>query len=112
MAELLIKLEPADNPNDLRAWGRGHVVAVMPDEWKWGSSECPPKFCVIKVTDNTTEQAKSFMDSSKTQIRTVKFDLDDITIPKAISDSIKTGVVSLTSAQLALYMKATAVKIG
>ena len=66
MAELLVKLEEADNPSDLNAWGKGHVVCVKEDGWAWGKAECPPKFSVIHIDDMTVAEAMKYMEPETT----------------------------------------------
>lgn len=119
MAELLIKLESADNPTDLNAWGKGHVVCVQEDGWKWGKLECPPKFCVVHVSDMPIEEAKKHLEPEMSKlvdinsvpiqsaIRKTKFDLEDASISKSIKDDLKgKGKVSVTTAQIKGCIKA------
>lgn len=121
--ELLVKLESADDSSNLKAWSRGHVVAVKPDGWKWGKLECPPKFCVITVTDLIEKDAEKYMqndvditDPKKPvviAIRKVKIDLDGTAITKKISDSIKnTGKVTVLKSEIDSFTKATVEAIG
>ena len=72
MAELLIKLEEAGNPADLKAWSRGHVVAIKPDGWQWGGLECPPKFCVIHITDVVPEEVLDYIQPHVEPVSTTK----------------------------------------
>jgi len=120
MAELLVKSQSVDDTKDLTAWSRGHVVAVKPDGWEWGRLECPPKFCVVKISDATESDCEKYMRNKVDEelkvvaIRDLKFDLDDATMSKTISDSIKdTGKVTVTKSQIETFFKSTtAVAIG
>lgn len=121
MAEVLIKLERADNPTDKNAWHRGHAVCVKPDGWQWGRAERLPKFCVIRITDMTPEQVEPYMATEESDlyladgltknqiaIRKFFFDLDDVAIPLIVKNSIKnTGMVSVTKAQIVNFIKRT-----
>jgi hypothetical protein len=113
MAELLIKLESAADSTNLNAWNRGHVVCVQEDGWGWGRLECPPKYCVIHISDMTIEEARVYLESEteipkdkKTlpkmiSIRKYKFDFDDVSFPKEKSDNLKIdGKVSVTKTQI------------
>lgn len=113
MAELLVKLESSTDPTNLKTWDRGHVISVQEDGWPWGSSECPPKFCVVKISDMTVEEARVYLESEMEipeegrhdmkvlSIRKNKFDLDDVSLPKEKTDELKnTGKMSITKAQV------------
>jgi hypothetical protein len=120
MAEVLIKLEHADNPANPNAWGRCHPVCVKPDGWAWGSAERPPKFCVIRVTDMTVAQVEPYLDTdmdstdplnpTQRAVRKWKFDIDDVTIPPVVRNRIANaisggGVISVTKAQIVNFIK-------
>lgn len=118
MAEVLIKLEPADNPADPCAWGRCHPVVVMPDGWEWGGKERPPWNLVIRITDMTVEEVLPYVepDVDATDpankilraIRKHKFDLDDVAIPPAVQAAIDAGeIFSCTKAQIVAFIKRT-----
>lgn len=62
MAEILVKLETADNPADPNAWTRGDIVCIMPDGHKWGKKECPPKFQVVRVPDAKADELQGYIE--------------------------------------------------
>jgi len=121
MAEILIKLEPANNPSDLLAWNRLHPVVVKPDGWVWGSAERPPKFLVIRITDMTVAEVEQYLETDwdftapnpiMLAIRKLKIDLDDVTTPNqvknAISRAIQNGtILEVTKAQIVNFIKRT-----
>ena len=120
MAEILIKLEPADNPSDLLAWGRCLPVAVFEDGHPWGCLERPPKFLVVRITDQTAAQAQQYLkveyDTSDPPnpiaIRKWKFDIDDDTMSnpmkKAVGDAIADGtILEVTTGMINAYIKRT-----
>ena len=39
---------------------KGDVIAVRPDVWTWGKSECPPNYIVVKVPEMTLEETKEY----------------------------------------------------
>jgi hypothetical protein len=96
MAELLIKLEEADKPDDLLAWGKGHVVCVKPDGHKWGRLECPPKFCVVRVSDQEAKDLEIYLEPGPAVIRKYKIDVDHASLSEAKS----TGLISVTKDQM------------
>ena len=65
MSELLVNLIDSTHRNPAKnvrgCYKRGDVVVVMPDGWKWGKEERPPKFGVIRVPDLTLEYAQKYV---------------------------------------------------
>jgi hypothetical protein len=119
MAEVLIKLEPADNPDDPLAWGRLHPVVVKPDGWAWGTAEGLPKFCVLRITDMTPEEVEPYLEPDEIDdaislkprkirraIRKWRFDIDDVAIPLVLRNQVKkTGYAQVTRVQIVSYIK-------
>ena len=118
MAEVLIKLERASDESDLKAWTRGHPVAVQEDGWTWGALEGLPRFCVLHLTDVSADQVRDWLDPDYDgtiddapvlrAIRKWRLDMDDLNIPNWVKQSIKdTGRVSVTLAQIINFLKRT-----
>jgi hypothetical protein len=120
MAEILIKLEAATNPSDLLAWDRCLPVVVFEDGHPWGSLERPPKFLVVRITDQTATQAQQYMEEEydtsdppvQITIRKWKFDIDDSTMSnpmkRAVANAIADGtILQVTTAMINAYIKRT-----
>lgn len=122
MAEILIKLEEARNPDDPTAWGKHHPVAVKPDGWKWGAKETLPKFCVVRIADMTVEEAEKYLEEETqmvddgkvvapvvTRIRKYTIAMDDPALAKSITTEIaEKGFVSVTKTEILTAIKDTA----
>jgi len=79
MAKFLIKAIDAnhsDPTKDARGcYKRGDIVAVMPDDHEWGSSECSPKFVKINIPDLDHINAKKYLENvNEIQTQTKKWD--------------------------------------
>lgn len=81
------------------------VVAVKPAGWKWGESECPPNFIILKVSEMGMKDAKKYeegelyeidksvVDTAK-QLPEGKIQISTITPTKTISISAKEAVLN------------------
>lgn len=119
MAEILIKLQRADDETDKKAFTRGHPVVVQPDGWEWGALERPPRFFVLAVSGLTVEQARPYLEPdldvavgdappAYLAVRKWWLDIDAADLPVAIKNSIRdTGRASVTKAQLEAFIKRT-----
>jgi len=122
MAEILIKLEHANNPSDPNAWTKWHPVVVKPDGWEWGLKERPPWNLVLRITDMTVEEVLPYIERDddltdpknpvSRAVRKWKVDLDDITIPQNVRNVIDQAITSrqiltVTKAQVVNFIKRT-----
>ena len=113
MAELLVKLLSATNPDPVKdargCYKRGDVVDVRPDGFKWGREECPPRFVVVCIPGSSVEESRKYLEPEieekavdgeqvKTMARRRKTGLDlSGILTVADRDIPKDGKVSSTS---------------
>jgi hypothetical protein len=65
-AEILVKAVDAVNSNptkDRGCYKRGMPVVIMDDGYKWGSSECPPLFFIVKVPGVPKEKMQKYIEA-------------------------------------------------
>lgn len=116
MAELLVLAFDTSNPDadlDRMAWKKGHVVDVKPDGWKWGASECLPKFWKVKLPNISVSQVNKFLAvkydatdaNTPVQIREWKLSVNDIPA-EIVSTLNNTGEITITKlSAFSGYMK-------
>ena len=64
MALLLVARQELDNQHEVVPnYQRGDVIAVVPDDWKFGKKEGPPKFVVIHVPGEVNELERDYMEA-------------------------------------------------
>jgi hypothetical protein len=123
--ELLILAKDGEKSADPLAWGKGHVVAIKPDGWKWGSRECPPTFQIVrvdakeadlKIYEEPDERLLSVLDQRPILVSLRKYKLDekdaslDVATKEALTSIDKAPTV-LSKATLDTIMKPVSVAV-
>jgi len=125
MCELLIKAQSATH-SDLTKSERGcykigDIVDVREDGFKWGKSECPPKFYIVKLTNVSVKDAQKYIvadyDTTDPEhpvlLHRRLYQIPIVDIPAQIKSTLQaTGSVSVTWTQIKTYVVNKTTGIG
>jgi hypothetical protein len=60
VAEIIVKAVDSTSPNPLSS-KRGHLIAVRPDGWQWGSGEGLPNFVFVKIPGISVDTVRKYI---------------------------------------------------